>query len=73
MRRFRDEHGAEWTAALWCGSYGEVLLIFSCSGCTEVFSAGLEAESLAAGETQLLGFDDDDLKGRLEHARRWDP
>ena len=72
MRRFRDDDGAEWTVALWCGSYGEVLLIFSVAGRAEVFSVPLEAESLAVGEAMLLELDDAELVRRLGDADPWE-
>ncbi len=72
MRRFRDNAGGEWTAALWCGSYGEVLLVFSAAGRSDVFSLPLEAESLAAAESLLLTLDDPELVRRLAEARPWE-
>jgi hypothetical protein len=71
VKRFRDDQGAAWTAALWCGSYGEVLLMFSCQGRPEVFSAALEVESLASGEAILLDLDDSELRQRLAAAELW--
>lgn len=71
MRRFRSADGRDWTAALWCGSYGEVMLIFSRSGSTELFHVMLEAESQAAGETLLASLDEADLVRRLADAEPW--
>jgi len=71
LKRFHDDLGAVWTAALWCGSYGEVRLIFSCHGRAEIFSAALEVESLASGEALLLEMDEADLGRRLAGAERW--
>lgn len=71
MRRFHDDAGGEWTAALWCGSYGEVRIIFSRTGSTDVFTSALEAESLASGEILLLEIAEHDLRGRLAVAEPW--
>jgi len=68
MRRFNDTTGVEWTAALWCGSYGEVRIVFSRTGSSEVFTTPLEAESLASGEVLLLEIADHDLCQRLDAA-----
>ncbi len=71
MRRFRGADGLDWTAALWCGSYGEVMLIFSRAGSTELFQVQLEAESQAAGEALLFGLEEADLQQRLGDAEPW--
>lgn len=71
MRRFRSSDGCDWTAALWCGSYGEVMLIFSRAGSTELFHLLLEVESQAAGEALLLGLDEGELLQRLAAAEPW--
>lgn len=72
MRRFNDAAtGVEWTAALWCGSYGEVRIVFAQTGDSAVFTTMLEVESLAAGETLLMDLDDADLCQRLSEAEPW--
>jgi len=71
MRRFTDEHGAEWTAVLGRASYGEMSLLFTRSGSLDVFSAPLEADSAAGGRDFLATLADEDLRARLATARPW--
>lgn len=73
MRRFTDECGQEWSAVLGRASYGEMTLLFTRAGTSDVLSAPLETDTAAGGRDLLAEMADDDLRARLEAASPWDP
>lgn len=71
MRRFTDAGGEEWTAVLGRASYGEMTLLFTRRGSSDVLSAPLEVDTAASGRGYLAGLAEDDLRARLASAEPW--
>lgn len=71
MRRFLDEQGREWAAAIEAASYGEARLLFSPAAGTDVLAVPLDTGSTAAGRALLDDMSDDELRRRLAVARPW--
>lgn len=72
MRRFLDEHGAEWTVALSSGSYGSISLVFAASGeVGSLYFLAIEAETAAEGQQMLKNQTEEELRERLARAESW--
>lgn len=72
MRSFDDELGHHWQAAIMEASYGNVLLVFSRLGASDVLQATLDAAHLREAEEMLAAADEAALRALLADATPWE-
>jgi hypothetical protein len=72
MRRFADDGGQEWDAAIGRESWGTFVILFTRAAGGEVRKTMLGSENMLEAQRELDGLTDQEMRGRLALSQPWE-